>query len=88
MLRFYFDLAGEQRVADPRGAKFDAPLTAYASARRLADELESTRPELCGNTSVIVRSESGDDLYCVAIGVPLASRRVERDRSASTASGG
>ena len=74
MRRFYFDLAGDQRVADLAGARFDAPLTAFASARRLADELAFTRPELCGNTSVIVRSEAGDDLYCVAVGAPPANR--------------
>ena len=74
MRRFYFDLAGDERVADSTGARFDAPLTTFASARRLADELAFTRPELCGNTSVIVRSETGDDLYCVAVRRPPVSR--------------
>jgi len=68
MRRFYFDLADEHRVVDPAGARFDAPLAALASARRFAAELAATRPELCGNTSVIVRSEAGDDLFCVAVG--------------------
>ena len=74
MRRFYFDLAGEQRVVDPTGAKFDAPLAAFASARRFAAELAVTRPELCGNTSVIVRSEAGDDLFCVVIGAALITK--------------
>lgn len=74
MWRFYFDLAGDQQVADSADARFDAPLTTFASACSFADELAFTRPELCGNTSVKVRLEAGDDLYCAAVGAPPASR--------------
>jgi hypothetical protein len=66
--RFYFGLDGGQRVHDPHGCAYPDPHAAFRAAQRLACEIAELRPELRGNTCIIVteRDRPGD-LYCVPV---------------------
>jgi hypothetical protein len=65
MARFFFDLQGRQNASDPTGLPFETELDAFRAAQRLAAELWSARPNLRGNTWVVVvpRKRDGDAYY-------------------------
>lgn len=68
MPRFYFELDGAERVADKQGRQFGNPVEALEAAKRLAREIAEVRPNLRGNTCVIMtEKDHPDDLYCVSI---------------------
>jgi hypothetical protein len=75
MPRFNFDLAGAQAVSDCKGLVFRDCRVAGRFAERLAADLGSARPDLCGRASVIMTDERRMNLtYCVAIGIPANTR--------------
>jgi len=65
--RFFFDLAGGQKVTDEYGLPFKDQTTALRVARKMARDLAQTRPELRGNTWIVVRSAATDELWRVDI---------------------
>jgi hypothetical protein len=67
MGRFFFDLQGQQNVNDPAGLAFETELDAFRAAQRLAAELSSTRPNLRGNTCVVVIHRRDGDAYYVGV---------------------
>lgn len=68
MPRFHFELVGSERVADPQGSQFGNALEAFKAATRLAREIADVRPNLRGNTCVIMTNrDRPEDLYCVSI---------------------
>lgn len=67
MKRFYFDLLGPSYVADPCGLPFECELQAVNAAERLAAELGSSRPDLRGTASLVVRSKH--DRKCCQVSV-------------------
>ena len=67
MRRFFFDLQGRQYTPDQQGLPFKSELDAFQAAKKLASELAQTRPELRGNTCVVVRRYSLDDGYFISI---------------------
>lgn len=60
MGRFFFDLQGKLSANDPTGLPFENELDAFRAAQRLAAEIGSTRPHLCGNTWIAVMSRKRD----------------------------
>jgi hypothetical protein len=60
MARFFFDLEGKHKARDPTGLPFDTELDAFRAAQRLAAELWSARPNLRGNTWIVVMSRKKD----------------------------
>jgi hypothetical protein len=67
MKRFYFDLQGKQNVSDPGGLLFDCELQAVHAAERLAAELGSSRPDLRGNTSLVVRAKDDSERHHIFV---------------------
>jgi hypothetical protein len=68
MARFFFDLEGKHNASDPTGLPFDSELEAFRAAQRLAAELWRTRPQLRGNTWVVVMSRKRDsEAYYVSV---------------------
>lgn len=67
MRRFYFGLQGEQNVDDRNGALFENDLQAFRAGQRLASELCDIRPNLHGNTCVMIAAKGIDYRYCVSI---------------------
>jgi hypothetical protein len=67
MMRFFFDLQGGQNTDDPHGLLYADDLEVFRAAERLAAELSRARPNLRGNTWVVVVRGGADDLYCVSI---------------------
>jgi Domain of unknown function (DUF6894) len=67
MKRFYFDLQGKQNVSDPGGLLFDCELQAIQAAERLAAELASSRPDLRGNTSLVVRAKDDSERHHIFV---------------------
>ena len=68
MGRFFFDLQGKHSVTDPTGLPFESELDAFRAAQRLAEEIGTTRPSLCGNTWVAVISRKRDsEAYYVSV---------------------
>jgi hypothetical protein len=65
MGRFFFDLQGKHSATDPTGLPFESELDAFRAAERLAVEIGSARPQLCGNTwvAVISRKRDGEAFY-------------------------
>jgi hypothetical protein len=65
MGRFFFDLQGQHKARDPTGLPFENELDAFRAAQKLAAEIASTRPYLCGNTwvAVISRKRDGEAFY-------------------------
>lgn len=57
MKRFFFDLEGKQSISDPGGLLLHSELQALRAAQRLAAELANSRPDLRGNTSVVVTAK-------------------------------
>jgi len=67
MGRFFFDLQGRQDATDPTGLAFETELDAFRAAQRLAAELSDTRPNLRGNTWVVVTRKKDGDAYYVSV---------------------
>ena len=65
--RFFFDLEGSQYTPDKLGLPFKSELDAFQAGRKLAGELAQTRPELRGNTCVVIRRSTLDDGYFISI---------------------
>ena len=62
--RFFFGLQGARNIDDAMGFAFETDLAAFRAAQELAAELSSTRPNLRGNTCVVVtRNDRGDVFY-------------------------
>jgi hypothetical protein len=64
---FYFGLQGGRNIEDPLGFAFETDLAAFRAAQELATELSRTRPNLRGNTCVVVTRNDGDDVYYVSV---------------------
>lgn len=67
MKRFFFDLEGKQNISDPGGLLLHSELEALRAAQRLAAELANSRPDLRGNTAVVVTAKDRRDYYYVLI---------------------
>jgi hypothetical protein len=67
MKRFFFGLQGGQNTDDPHGLLYADDLRAFQAAEKLAAELSYARPNLRGNTCVVIAPRGVDDLYCVSI---------------------
>lgn len=67
MGRYYFDLHGAQNTHDLGGLAFENDTEAFHAAKRLAAELAAARPNLRGNTCVILTRKGADDLYCIGV---------------------
>jgi hypothetical protein len=67
MSRFFFNLQGKQYVNDPTGLAFETDLEAFRAGQRLAAELSSTRPDLCGSTCVVMTRKDAADAYYVSL---------------------
>jgi hypothetical protein len=65
--RFFFDLEGKQNIYDLGGLVFHSELHALRAAQRLAAELANSRPDLRGNTSVVVRAKDRHEYYYVLV---------------------
>jgi hypothetical protein len=67
MGRYYFGLQGAQNTRDPGGLAFENDLEAFRAASRLAAELAAARPNLRGNTYVVLTRKDAEDIYCVGV---------------------
>ncbi|KRR17720.1 DUF6894 family protein [Bradyrhizobium retamae] len=67
MGRYYFDLQGAQKINDPGGFAFEDDLEAFQAAQRLAAELAATRPNLRGNTCVVLTRKDTEDTYWIGV---------------------
>ncbi len=67
MKRFFFGLQGGQNTDDPHGLLYANDLEAFRAAEKLAAELSHARPNLRGNTCVVIAPRGADDLYCISI---------------------
>jgi hypothetical protein len=65
MARFFFDLEGKHNISDPAGLPFENELDAFRAAQKLAADIGDIRPNLCGNTCVVVisRKKAGEAFY-------------------------
>ena len=72
MARFFFDLQGAQNTDDPGGLPFESDLDAFRAAQRLAEELSRARPNLRGNTCVVVTRKVGGNAFYVSVERPAA----------------
>jgi hypothetical protein len=62
-----FYIQGTQNANDPTGLVFETELDAFRAAQRLAADLWSTRPNLRGNTWVVVTRKRDGDAYYVSV---------------------
>jgi hypothetical protein len=67
MGRYYFGLQGGQNTNDSGGIAFETDLEAFEAAKRLAAELATARPNLRGNTYVILTRKDAEDIYCIGV---------------------
>jgi hypothetical protein len=67
MKRFLFNLQGTQNINDPLGLLHASDLEAFRAAQRLASDLSKVRPNLHGNTCVVIARKDVDDLYLISI---------------------
>jgi len=67
MKRFYFGLQGAHNLDDPNGIPYRNDLQAFRAGTRLAKDLAEVRPELRGNTCVMIATKGIEYLYCVSI---------------------
>ncbi|MEH2611848.1 hypothetical protein V1293_004137 [Bradyrhizobium sp. AZCC 1693] len=67
MGRYYFDLQGAQNAKDSGGLAFENDLEAFQAANRLARELAAARPNLRGNTCVVITRKGAEDTYWVGV---------------------
>lgn len=67
MKRFFFNLQGAQNTADPFGLFYESDLEAFRAAQRLARDLSMARPQLRGNTCVVIAKKEIGDLYFISI---------------------
>jgi hypothetical protein len=65
--RFFFGLQGARNIEDAQGCAFESDLAAFRAAQELAAELSSTRPNLRGNTCVVVTRKDRSDAYYVSV---------------------
>jgi hypothetical protein len=67
MKRFFFNLQGTQNINDPLGLLYASDLEAFRAAQKLASDLSKVRPNLHGNTCVVIARKDVDDLYLISI---------------------
>lgn len=67
MGRYFFDLQGGQNTSDSGGLAFENDLEAFQAAKRLAAELATARPNLKGNTCVVLTRKGAEDFYCIGV---------------------
>jgi hypothetical protein len=67
MGRYYFDLQGAQNANDSGGLAFESDVEAFRAAKRLARELAAARPNLRGNTCVVLTRKGADDIYWISV---------------------
>ncbi|ANW01328.1 DUF6894 family protein [Bradyrhizobium icense] len=67
MGRYYFDLHGAQNAHDSGGLAFENDTEAFQAAKRLAAELAAARPNLRGNTCVVLTRKGADDVCCIGV---------------------
>ena len=67
MKRFFFGLQGAQNTEDLLGLLYANDLAAFRAAEKLATELSGARPDLRGNTCVVIARNGADNLYCISI---------------------
>jgi hypothetical protein len=67
MKRFYFGLQGDQNIDDSSGMLYPSDLHAFRVGTRLARDLAEVRPQLQGNTCVVIAANGIDYRYCVSI---------------------
>jgi len=67
MKRFFFDLQGAENIDDRFGLLFATELTAFRSAEKMARDLASARPELHGNTCIVVKRSHADGAFYVSV---------------------
>ena len=67
MGRYYFGLGGAQSAHDSGGLAFENDVEAFHAAKRLAEELAAARPNLRGNTCVVLTRKDADDVYCISV---------------------
>jgi hypothetical protein len=67
MGRYYFDLQGAQKANDSGGLAFENDLEAFQAAQRLARELAAARPNLRGNTCVVLTRKDAEDTYWIGV---------------------
>jgi hypothetical protein len=67
MGRYYFDLQGAQNAKDRGGLAFESDLEAFHAAKRLATELATARPNLRGNTWVVLTQKGAEDTYWIGV---------------------
>ncbi len=75
MRRYHFDLVDADTVTEASGALLDNDDQAGKVARKLAQEVREQRPELVGHGyAVLVRSDSGEEIWRAAIDRPGGRR--------------
>ena len=67
MGRYYFGLQGAQSAKDSGGLAFESDLEAFHAAKRLASELAIARPQLRGNTCVVLTQKGAEDSYWIGV---------------------
>ena len=67
MGRYYFDLHGAQSAHDSGGLAFETDMEAFNAAKRLAEELAAARPNLRGNTCVVLTRRGAEDAYWISV---------------------
>ena len=67
MKRFYFNLEGNANLTDPGGLVFYNEIEAFFVAQKLARELADSRPDLRGNTAVVVTDGEISQRYSIGI---------------------
>ena len=67
MGRYYFGLEGSQNANDAGGLAFESDLDAFRAAKRLAAELAIARPQLRGNTWVVLTRKNAQDIFLITV---------------------
>jgi len=65
--RFFFGLQGAKNIDDTLGLPFETDMAAFRAAQELAAELSSARPNLRGNTCVVVTRNDRNEAYYVSV---------------------
>jgi hypothetical protein len=65
--RFFFGLQGARNIDDTLGLSFETDMAAFRAAQELAAVLSSTRPNLRGNTCVVVTRNVRNEVYYVSV---------------------
>lgn len=69
MPRFFFGLLGGKNIEDPWGLPLHNELVAFRAGQKLAEEISNVRPQLQGNTCVVISRNDKREAYY--IGIPI-----------------